>query len=99
MGPGLNGSFGPFVALPDGRDCSRGAHVWGPAPEEGLGSVSVIGPTLGVADALATALFASGATGTHAWFGQFEGYCAVLAHDDGSLSRLGPLPAGVSIIV
>jgi FAD:protein FMN transferase len=49
----------------------RGAHIRG-RQGSSLLSVTVAGPRLGTADALATALFA--ADGEAAWFGRFAGY-------------------------
>jgi len=51
----------------------RGSHIWGCALDCTLLSATVVGPRLGTADALATALFASGGTGAD-WFGRFDGY-------------------------
>lgn len=75
----------------------RGSHVWGPAPGKGLGSVTVLGPSLGTADALATAVFAGGVQGPFGWLARFTGYCAVLVRDDGSMASVGPIPAGFTI--
>ena len=51
----------------------RGAHIWGPPQTGDLLSVTVTGPRLGTADALATALFAAdGRAGD--WFGRHPGY-------------------------
>ena len=58
----------------------RGAHVWGTDPA-GLASVSVIGPDLGTADAISTALFSCGGEET-AWLDRFPGYAIVaITHD------------------
>jgi thiamine biosynthesis lipoprotein len=38
----------------------RGEHIWTEAPGDSLRSVSVVGPSLATADALATAVFAAG---------------------------------------
>jgi len=51
----------------------RGSHIWGRERGTTLLSATVVGPRLGTADALATALFASGRTGAD-WFGRFDGY-------------------------
>lgn len=75
----------------------RGAHVWGPAPGSGLGSVTVMGPSLGIADSLATALFAAGAGASVPWMRGFPDYSALLVADDGSLATLGTPPEGFRI--
>ena len=67
----------------------RGAHIWGAgggriADRATLAGVSVIGPNLGTADALATAVFAEG-SGRPAWLGRFPGYDLVLVTTDGRL--------------
>jgi thiamine biosynthesis lipoprotein len=49
----------------------RGDHVWG--TPGGLRSVTVVGPELGTADALATAILASGYE-TPQWLGRFPSY-------------------------
>ena len=75
----------------------RGAHVWGPAPGVGLGSATVMGPSLGMADALATALFAGGSDASVAWMGEFPGYSALLVTADGSLQTIGTVPSGFRV--
>jgi thiamine biosynthesis lipoprotein len=58
----------------------RGDHIWGePA---GLRSVTVVGPSLGIADALATAVFAAGVDDDRSWLDSFEGYEVLLVRDD-----------------
>ncbi|HEC10948.1 MAG TPA: FAD:protein FMN transferase [Acidimicrobiales bacterium] len=59
----------------------RGDHVWGGADGGFLRSVSVIGPELGTADALATAIFASGEA-MPSWLRNFPGYDLVLMSSD-----------------
>ena len=75
----------------------RGDHIWGLAPGESLLSVSVVGPALGVADALATSLFSDGAQSLE-WMGAFPGYGALLVRSDGSItcseSLIGQLDGG-----
>lgn len=53
----------------------RGEHIWsgGARPAARPGSVSIMGPELGVADALATAAFAAG-DGALDWMGRFPEY-------------------------
>jgi thiamine biosynthesis lipoprotein len=65
----------------------RGDHIEG-AGAGALASVTVVGPSLGIADALATAIFAAWADYV-AWTGRFEGYGAVLVRPDGSLAVTG----------
>lgn len=50
----------------------RGEHIWGSDPG-GVASVSVVGPDLGTADAVATALFASGDNDVD-WLDRFPDY-------------------------
>lgn len=58
----------------------RGNHIWGRHPA-GLASVSVIGPDLGTADAVSTALFSSGGEDP-AWLERFPDYEVVaITHD------------------
>lgn len=65
----------------------RGDHVRGTGLGE-LASVTVIGPSLGTADALATAVFAAGDADV-GWLARFEGYGAVLVQADRSVSVTG----------
>jgi thiamine biosynthesis lipoprotein len=65
----------------------RGDHVRG-SGAGGLASVSVVGPSLGIADALATAAFAAGPDDV-GWLSRFQGYGAVLVRHDGSLAVTG----------
>jgi FAD:protein FMN transferase len=51
----------------------RGSHIWGRERSNALLSATVVGPRLGTADALATALFAAGGKAAD-WFGRFDGY-------------------------
>lgn len=51
----------------------RGAHLWGERHPDALLSVSVVGPDLATADALATALWAAG-EGWPRWLAAFAGY-------------------------
>lgn len=60
----------------------RGNHIWG-GSDNRLHSVSVVGPSLGTADALATAIYAAGED--LSWFSGFEPYGCLLVHHDGSL--------------
>jgi len=51
----------------------RGSHIWGCSRDCTLLSATVVGPRLGTADALATALFAAGGAASD-WFGRFDDY-------------------------
>ena len=52
----------------------RGTHIWvGNKRDEGLASVSIVGPDLGIADALATAVFAAGLDDID-WLSSFPEY-------------------------
>lgn len=71
----------------------RGAHIWGAAGIDlthaadgtGLASVTVVGPELATADALATAVFAEG-SGRPPWFDRFPGYDLLLVTADQRLA-------------
>jgi thiamine biosynthesis lipoprotein len=63
----------------------RGAHIRGTERSgDALASVSIIGPDLGVADALATAVFASGLDHIH-WLNDFPEYDLVAVTSDGRI--------------
>jgi thiamine biosynthesis lipoprotein len=67
----------------------RGDHVWSTAREPGsLAGVTVVGPKLGTADALATAIFAGGEI-QPAWLGRFPGY-RTLTIDSSAIVRYSP---------
>ena len=51
----------------------RGSHIWGCSRDCTLLSATVVGPRLGTAATLATALFAAGGAASD-WFGRFDGY-------------------------
>ncbi len=64
------------VAIATSGTYERGAHLWGrsgSACRTDLSSVTVLGPELGTADALATAVFVEG-SGAPPWFDRFPGY-------------------------
>ncbi len=63
------------VAIATSGTYERGNHIWGSQAER-PGSLSVIGPDLGTADALATALWAGGGRGA-AWMERFPDYDVV----------------------
>ena len=65
----------------------RGDHIWTTADNaNALTSVSVLGPDLGIADAVATALFASGLRDA-AWLGRFGDYQFVAVTEDRRILR------------
>lgn len=63
----------------------RGDHIRGTGMD-GLASVSVVGPRLAIADALATAVMAVGLDGA-GWFSDFCDYRLIAVADDGRLLR------------
>lgn len=81
-----------IVGIVDGAIASSGAyergdHIWGRNRSDYFG-VSVVGPSLGTADALATALYADGGADL-SWFADFGLYGTVVVHDDARI-RLSP---------
>ncbi len=71
----------------------RGDHIWGVAlGTRSLSSASVIGPSLGTADALATAIYADQAVSME-WMAAFDEYAVVLVTTDGEI-RWSPSLAG-----
>lgn len=65
----------------------RGDHIWGRVDESGaLTSVSVLGPDLGIADAVATAIFAGGLRNA-AWLNRFADYHFIAVTDDRRILR------------
>lgn len=77
----------------------RGSHLWGRLGSDrraGLTSVTVVGPELGTADALATAVFVEG-SGAPLWFDRFPGYDRLVITEAGRVrwtSGLDGLLAG-----
>jgi thiamine biosynthesis lipoprotein len=64
----------------------RGAHVIDPRtgrPATGLASITVVGPSLALADAFATAAFAMGPSGARDWTESLDGYQAYAITPDG----------------
>lgn len=74
-------------AIASSGSYERGNHIWG-SSRSGYHGVSVVGPSLGTADALATAVFADGGTDL-SWFADFELYGCVIVLADGAV-RLSP---------
>jgi thiamine biosynthesis lipoprotein len=66
----------------------RGRHLWDPrrgATVAPFASMTVIGPTLTLADAFATAAFVLGTDGL-AWVASHDGYVAVAIGHDGAVT-------------
>lgn len=76
-------AIGAVVSLRDGAIASSGAyargdHIWGPGVgEDRLSGVSVVGPSLGMADAFATAVYADQAQSVD-WLDAHRDYSLVL---------------------
>jgi len=63
----------------------RGEHIWGPESNSGtLLGATVVGPNLGPADALATAIFSDQGQ-SYEWLSRFPGYSVVLFTGDGKV--------------
>jgi thiamine biosynthesis lipoprotein len=74
-------------AIATSGTASRGRHLWDGRtgrPADGLASMTVVGPNLTWADALATAAFVMGIDGID-WVSQFPGYRALAISVDGAL--------------
>jgi thiamine biosynthesis lipoprotein len=70
----------------------RGAHIWGATTQdEELASISIVGPDLGIADALATAVFAAGLRNT-AWLANFAEYELIAVTSDRRILRSPTAP-------
>ncbi len=70
----------------------RGAHIWGVTDQdENLASVSIVGPDLGIADALATAVFAAGLRNI-AWLNDFAEYDLIAVTSDRRILRSPAAP-------
>ena len=70
----------------------RGAHIWGTDDrDEELASVSIVGPDLAVADALATAVFAAGFENI-AWLGDYPDYDLIAVTSDRRVLRSPAAP-------
>ncbi|HEX5631410.1 MAG TPA: FAD:protein FMN transferase [Acidimicrobiia bacterium] len=73
----------------------RGEHIRGKAARA-LASVTIVGPQLGTADALATAVFADQAQAL-GWLGAFPGYGVVVITSDGKLRMTADLEGRVVV--
>ena len=85
--PVLPGAVAEVLAAHDGAvatsgDYERGAHVWGKHRRVRGGSVTVVGPDIAVADALATALWSHGEPDP-AWWARFPAYGALWLDETG----------------
>lgn len=70
----------------------RGDHIWGTAGEsEMLSGVSVLGPNLGIADALATAVFSAGLSDA-VWLNRFPDYDLIAVTTDRRVLRSPTAP-------
>jgi thiamine biosynthesis lipoprotein len=85
---------GRLALVVGARDCAvatsgtaeRGPHILDPhtgKPASGLASLTVVGPSLAVADACATAAFAMGPARARDWTASLEGYAAFAITDEG----------------
>jgi len=69
----------------------RGEHIWGSGNgKQDVASVTVVGPSLGVADALATAIYGDRASSL-AWMSRFPDYGVMLMTSEGLLKWTEPL--------
>jgi thiamine biosynthesis lipoprotein len=87
---------GTDLAVATSGEYERGQHVVDPhtgLPPVGVLSVTITGPTLGTADALATAAFAMGADGP-AWTAELDGYEALTILADGRVLSTAGFPRG-----
>jgi thiamine biosynthesis lipoprotein len=70
----------------------RGRHIWGITDRnEDIASVSVVGPDLGIADALATAVFAAGLWDA-GWLTDFPDYAFIAVTSDARILRSPAVP-------
>jgi FAD:protein FMN transferase len=87
---------GNDIAVATSGEYERGRHVLDPRtrrPPEGVLSVTITGPVLGTADALATAAFAMGADGPR-WTAALDGYEALTILADGTVLSTPGFPRG-----
>ncbi|MCB1249931.1 MAG: FAD:protein FMN transferase [Acidimicrobiales bacterium] len=79
----------------------RGAHIWDgrtDTPADVLASLTVTGPSLAWADALATAAFALGAYGM-TWLERFDDYAGIAVHGDGTITTTGAVAPAPPVLV
>lgn len=93
--PALNGGVAEVLAVCDAAvatsgDYERGNHIWGRRDVLRGGSVTVVGPRIEIADALATALWADG-DDDPAWLSRFSDYGVLRL--DAAGARLAARPA------
>jgi FAD:protein FMN transferase len=85
---------GQLALVVSARDCAvatsgtaeRGPHILDPhtgKPASGLASLTIVGPSLALADACATAAFAMGPARARDWTASLEGYAAFAITDTG----------------
>jgi thiamine biosynthesis lipoprotein len=95
--PGRPGSTLGTVELHDNTVATsgqyeRGPHIWGITGEnEELSGVSIVGPDLGIADALATAVLASGLQDA-GWLADFPDYVFIAVTSDRRILRSPSAP-------
>lgn len=95
--PGTSGSTVGTVELHENAIATsglyeRGPHIWGITGEdEELASVSIVGPDLGIADALATAVFASGLRDA-GWLADFPEYAFIAVTSNRRILRSPAAP-------
>ncbi len=91
---------GAVLRVPDGAVATsgtyfRGEHIWGDrASLRAIKSVTVVGPRLGVADALATAIYADQA-GSLSWTSSFPDYGILLITADDKMKWTASLDEAV----
>lgn len=76
----------------------RGDHIWGDRRRDGeIVSATVVGPSLGIADSLATAIFADQAESL-AWMSAFPDYGVALMTNDGRLRWTEQLDGSIELL-
>lgn len=86
--PSLSGGVAEVLAVSDAAvatsgDYERGNHIWGRHDDVRGGSVTVVGPRIEIADAVATALWADG-DHDPAWLSRFPEYGVLRLDADGA---------------
>ena len=95
--------MGVVLTIPEGAAATsgtyiRGEHIWGSGlTERSVTSVTVVGPSLGVADALATAIFGDQASSL-SFMSRFPDYGVALMTADHQLRWTEPLDGAVDVV-
>lgn len=95
-------SMGAVVTIVEGAVATsgtyfRGDHIWGDSAGDGhIVSATVVGPSLGVADALATAVYSDQARSL-AWMSAFPRYGVLLMTADGRLRWTEQLDGSIEL--